>query len=219
MLVLAHMVLMLRAQPFQDSTDDLLGSLACLCLLMMLLMGLFLRVQGDDTTDEGKMISGAILTFMYCSVMVLGTFAIAMAIPCCKRKCFKDEDLDEDGGTKKKKVDTTKVMPLVSKRKMSSSKRAEALTEMKEARLKYGASSKEYKAAAKKLQGTESSTNPKKRAPSSKGGQKKQTTPTSASAGSRSRSRSNDGSQKKKKTAGGDKKKKLLARRAGKEWL
>ena len=149
---------------------------------MTLLMGLFLKVQGDDTTDEGKLISGAVLTCMYISVMVMGFFAIAMAIPCCRRKCFKEEEEEEinkKGKNKKKNnKDKTKVMP------MSTSSRAEALREMKEARLKYGASSKEYKTAAKKVkcidskQRSSSSKNTKNKSsrsssPNRKAGQKK----------------------------------------------
>ena len=154
-LVIAHMLLTLKAGPYHEDADDLLAFCSCLCLLLTLLMGLFLKVQGDDTTEEGKALAGMMMTFMYVSVLLLGFFSIAMAIPCCRRKCFKEKKDDETKEDEKKKK-STKVIPL------SKNEREKGINEMKAARLKYGAGSEEYKAAAKKYQNTGSkNTKPK----------------------------------------------------------
>jgi len=159
-LVIAHMLMTVKASPYKDPTDDLLAFLSTLCLLFTLLMGLYLKVQGDDNTEEGKSISGIMLSVMYFSIMSLGFFGIAMAIPCCRRKCeknclkreqhrrqkFESQKLAAEEKEKKKKMNTTKVMPMTSENKNK------ALKEMKEVRLKHGAGSEEYKTAAKKYQ-------------------------------------------------------------------
>merc|ERR1712166_337942 len=102
-LVIAHLLLTLKANPYHNDSDDLLAFCSCLCLLLTLLMGLFLKVQGDDTTEEGKALAGMMMTFMYVSVLLLGFFSIAMAIPCCRRKCFKEKKMTRQKKMKKRR--------------------------------------------------------------------------------------------------------------------
>jgi hypothetical protein len=176
-MVIIHMLLTVKNSPYEDDTDDLLAFVSTLCLLLTVFMGLYLKVQGDDTTEEGKFISGVMLTFMYFAVMFLGFFGISMAIPCCRRRC-EEKCLRKKFNKEKKKNESTKVLPvqikIVSKQEEEPMTKKRALKEMKDARMKFGAGSKEYKLAAKKYSNSNTTTTKgKKRAAASSPSPKK----------------------------------------------
>ncbi len=89
-IVLFNMVLVLKAGPYVDATDDYLASLTSLQMLMTLLGGIMIKTDNpDDPTYDPAMLEGLLI-----AINSLGFVALAISLAMLHPRCRKRVNMD-----------------------------------------------------------------------------------------------------------------------------
>jgi hypothetical protein len=160
LLAFFNVMVTLKIAPFRKDSEDWSSAIGGTVLFVTLLIGLVMQAD-PDTYDDGDM--GVLLIIITVMVVVaeVGTIVlldydgldkIRGAAPCCKStssRVNKVQNIKKRKSSGGKSTTTkTKVAPSKSE---SSTSPEERVAELRAARKKYGANSKEYQALAKRL--------------------------------------------------------------------
>ena len=142
---LAFLLVVLKLAPYDGDTDDQASFIAALTLTLTMLCGFALMMDNPLDPNFDPSIAGGVMMFISigCLVMSLG----GVVKEKCKGRCKRAPGAVAVVG-KKAKEKNTKVIPSSSRAASSRVENEQKRDEMKRIRLEYGASSKEYKAAA-----------------------------------------------------------------------
>ena len=142
---LFFLLLVLKLAPYEEDSDDMAGFVASLALTLTLFAAFAISNTDPNNPNFDSDIIGVLLIAIsvLCVVFELGLAAYDLELPCCKEKTKFKKMREAERDMKK----NTKVVPSSMDRGGNENTR-EAL---KDIRLKYGAASEEYRAAAKEI--------------------------------------------------------------------
>jgi hypothetical protein len=142
LIVLTNVLFILKTAPFVDDADDFLSFMTSCQMFFTLLGGLLLMTDNPTSITYDANFMGVALVAINSVGFLALLFSLIALHPKCRKRLngTKNEEGEEVFGGRNK----TKVTPIES-----AEHRKKALQEMKEARLKHGAGSEEYKKAAR----------------------------------------------------------------------
>jgi hypothetical protein len=133
---LIFLLLVLKAAPYDSDGDDQSSFVSALTLCLTMLCGFAVMSNPTENKSDANLV-GYVLIVISCFCLAVQVYLMVMEMDLSMlKKCRKKKKTDQN---------TTKVAPVKENNLAADSAR------LKEIRLKHGASSAEYQAAAKKI--------------------------------------------------------------------
>ena len=138
---LIFLLLVLKAAPYDSDGDDQSSFVSALTLCLTMLCGFAVMSNPTENKSDANLV-GYVLIVISCFCLAVQVYLMVMEMDLSMlKKCRKKKKTDQN---------TTKVAP-VKDNPVKENKLAADSARLKEIRLKHGASSAEYQAAAKKI--------------------------------------------------------------------
>ena len=151
---LFFLLLVIQLAPYEEYSDDMASFVSSLTLTLTLFAAFAIsNTNPDNGTYDADMIGIMMISIsVLCLVFELGLAAYDLDLPCTRNTKFKK--MNDARKNLAAEANKTKVAPL------SRGEKEQKRDELKRIRLKYGASSEEYQAAAGKVCGSENGKTP-----------------------------------------------------------